>query len=379
MRVDDHGPFRVGVTRDIRRRDGALVFAPIGLEALERPGIEWRFLADDARELTPELLGDLDGLCHFSPAVTAASLDGVERLAIVARHGVGLDSVDLDACTARGIAVTVTPEAVTRPMASAAVVLVLALAHRLADRDRALRAGEWGEGRFVPIGLGLTGRTLGVIGFGRIGREVVRLLAPWEMRVLVATRSPVPAEGIGVEPVVLDVLLAEADVVVVASPLTPETRHLLDARRLGLMKPTAFLVNVARGPIVDQGALVDALREGRLAGAGLDVFEREPIPVADELLALPNVVGAPHSLGYTDELVRGCVESVCNALLTVAAGDVPGDVANPAVLESPRFREKLHRFAERARAEAGRGRQPRACCDLFAAVDRRGGSRSAFV
>ena len=180
-------------------------------------------------------------------------------------------------------------------MASAAVTLVLALAHRLRERDRALHDGDWGEGRFDPTGTGLRGRTLGVIGYGRIGREVVRLLAPWGMQVLVTQRTPVDEDGVAY--VALETLLAAADVVVVACPLTDETRGLLDARRLGLMKPTALLVNVARGAIVDQPALVEALREGRLAGAGLDVVDPEPLPAGDPLLELPNVVGAPHSLG----------------------------------------------------------------------------------
>jgi phosphoglycerate dehydrogenase-like enzyme len=340
-------PFTIGVTRDLRKPDGTFAFEPFGLGALDVPGVEWAFLPEDARPLTPELLRGLDGLYHFSAPVTAASLDGVERPAVLARHGVGLDFVDLDACTAHGVAVTITPDGVTRPMASAAVSLVLALAHRLADRDRALHAGDWGERRFEPLGMGLSGRTLGLVGYGRIGREIARLLAPWGMEVLVTTRRPIDEEG--VEWTELDDLLARADVVVVASALTPETRGLLDARRLGLLKPSAFLVNVARGQIVHQRALVDALREGRLAGAGLDVFDPEPLPAGDPLLAQPGLIGAPHSLGYTDQLVRGCVDEACAALLAVARGEVPPDVANPAVLDSARFREKLARYAEASR------------------------------
>ena len=334
--------FSIGVTRDVRKPDGAFAFAPFGLEALEVPGVEWSFLAEDARPLTPELLQGLDGLYHFSAPVTVASLDGVERLTVLARHGVGLDFVDLDACTERGIAVTITPDGVTRPMASAAVALILALAHRLPDRDGVLRAGDWAQRRFEPIGVGLTDRVLGLIGYGRIGREIARLLAPWCMRVLVATRHRVDEPG--VEWLELDELLRRADVVVVACALTPETRGLVDARRLALMKPTALLVNVARGQIVDQAALVAALQEGRIAGAGLDVFDPEPLPADDPLLELPTVVGAPHSLGYTDELVRGCIEGACASLLAVSRGEIPPHVANPHVLERAAFREKLARY-----------------------------------
>jgi phosphoglycerate dehydrogenase-like enzyme len=338
-------PFFVGVERATRRPDGTFVFAPYDLSPLEVDGVRCAFLAEDARPLTPDLLREIDGLYHYSAPVTEASLDGVDRLVVLARHGVGLDFVDLEACTSRGIAVTITPQGTTRPMASAAVALVLACSHRLRERDRSLHEGDWGPNRFVPQGVGLTGRTLGVIGYGRIGREIVRLLAPWEMDVLVTQRTPV--DEAGVRHVPLETLLADSDVVVVACPLTDETRGLLDARRLGLMKPTAFLVNVARGAIVDQHALVEALREGRLAGVGLDVVDPEPLPADDPLLELPNVVGAPHSLGYTDELVRGCVESACAALLSAAAGRVPAELANPAVVDNPLFTEKLTRFAAR--------------------------------
>jgi phosphoglycerate dehydrogenase-like enzyme len=342
--------FLVGVERSTRRPDGSFVFSPYDLSPLEVDDIEWEFLAEDARPLTPNLLQGIDGLYHYSAPVTEASLQGVDRLVVLARHGVGLDFVDLDACTRRGIGVTVTPRGTTRPMASAAVALVLACSHRLRERDRALHDGDWGANRFVPLGVGLTGRTLGVIGYGRIGREVVRLLAPWEMDVLVTQRTPVDEEGVRHVP--LDTLLADSDVVVVACSLTDETRGLLDARRLALMKPTAFLVNVARGAIVDQRALVHSLRERRLAGAGIDVVDPEPLPGDDPLLELPNVVGAPHSLGYTDQLVRDCVASACGALLSAAAGGVPADLANPAVVDNPIFTEKLSRIAARG------GRQP---------------------
>jgi phosphoglycerate dehydrogenase-like enzyme len=345
MPEDRHHIFRVGVTRDLRRADGTLAFAPLDLSRLEHEGVEWAFLDEDARPLTPGLLAGLDGLYHFSAPVMEESLAGVERLAVVARQGVGLDFVDVAACTRRGIAVTITPDAVTRPMASAAAALVLAVAHRLAERNRALHAGDWHEGRFAPHGSGLTGRTLGVIGYGRIGRELIRLLAPWQMRVLATRRAP--ADEAGVDLVDLETLLGAADIVVVTCPLTDETRGLLDARRLALMKPTAFLVNVARGAIVDQAALVAALQQGRLAGAGVDVVDPEPLPVDDPLLALPNVIGAPHSLGYTDELIESCVASVCASLLTVASGRVPPDLANPEVVENPLFTAKLARLSPR--------------------------------
>jgi phosphoglycerate dehydrogenase-like enzyme len=326
--------FRVGVSRE--------TFLPFGLEPLDRAGVPWEWLAEEVPELTPELLQGYDALVHFFARITPASIEGVDRLALIARHGVGLDMVDLDGCTERGIAVTITPDGIRRPMASAAVAFILALSHQLVERNSVFHSGRWKEDRFSVIGFGLNGRTLGVIGFGNIGRDLVRLIEPWGMRVLVST--PHPTDEPGVTYVQLDELLAEADVVVVTCPLKPETYHLLDARRLALMKPTAVLVNVARGAIVDQAALVEALRAGRLAGAGLDVFEQEPVPSGDPILGLPNVVAAPHSLGYTDQLLRGCVDSACASILAVREGRVPQYVANPMVLERPEFRSKLERL-----------------------------------
>jgi phosphoglycerate dehydrogenase-like enzyme len=339
--------FRIGVTRDVVRPDGSLIFAPISLDQLDAaPGVRWSFLDRNLPRLEPEQLRDLDGLFHFSPVVDAGSLEGVERLAVIARHGVGVDFIDLDACTERGIAVTITPGGMARPMASAAVTLVLALSHRLLEREQALRERRWSEGRFAMLGQGLTGLTLGLVGYGRIGRETARLLRPWGMRVLVSQRSD-PGDP-EVEHVPLETLLATSDVVVISCPLTPATRHLIDRERLALMKPTAVLVNIARGPIVDQAALAEALHAGRLGGAGLDVFETEPVADDDPILTAPNVVAAPHALGFWNQLFRDCVAEACSVLLEVAAGRVPPEVVNRAVLESARFQAKLERFAARS-------------------------------
>jgi phosphoglycerate dehydrogenase-like enzyme len=342
--------FRVGVTADFRSEDGSFLFAPAAdLRALdERPGVEWEYLPGREPVLSAQAVSGFDALLHLLAGVTAETLAGAERLVLIARSGVGLDPIDLDACTAAGIAVTITPDAVPRPMASAAVALILALAHRLADRNDAFRRGAWDEGRSGVIGTGLPGRTLGLIGFGRIGREVNRLLRPFELRTLVATPrlDDRTAREHGVEAVDLDTLLSQADFVLVACPLNRQTIHLLDERRLALMRPSAFLVNVARGGIVDERALVAALEEGRIAGAGLDVFEEEPLGSDAAILRAPNVIAAPHSLGYTDDLLRGCVGGACAAILAVAAGEVPVHVVNPDVLESRRFRERLRALSQ---------------------------------
>jgi phosphoglycerate dehydrogenase-like enzyme len=311
--------FRVGITRDLIGAGGRPVY-DIGLHMLEEAGHTWEFLARDEPELSPDLVQGFDALLVWAPFVTRRTLDGADRLKVVSRLGVGFDNVDVAACAERGIRVTITPDAVRRPVASAAVMLILALAHALPQKERLIRAGRWAE-RFASLGGGLTGKTVGVVGLGNIGREICRLLAPFDVRLVAADPYARPLDGVDL--VELDRLLEESDFVVIVTPLNEETRHLVDATRLALMKHTAFLVNVARGPVVDQAALTQALRERRIAGAALDVFEQEPIAPDDPLLALDNVILAPHMIAVTEETVRALGESACRAVLAVAAGREP--------------------------------------------------------
>ncbi|HEX9246108.1 MAG TPA: NAD(P)-dependent oxidoreductase, partial [bacterium] len=263
------GRFRVGLTRDFLNAKGELRFG-IGLELVgERPDIEWEYLAKDTPEVPNEAVRGYDALLVLAPKVTAQTLEGNDRLAIIARFGVGYDSVDVTACTRRGIAVTITPDGVRRPVAVAAVTYVLALSQKLLVKDRLTRAGRWAE-KGDHMGMGVVDRVLGIIGLGNIGREVCRLARPFGLR-LIAHDPYVDrdaAASVGAELVGLDDLLRAADFVCICAALTDDSRHLIDARRLALMKPTAYLINVARGPIVDQAALTQALRAGRLQGGG---------------------------------------------------------------------------------------------------------------
>ena len=196
------------------------------------------------------------------------------------------------------------------------------------------------------MGIGLTGRTLGVIGLGNIGRELFRLAAPLEMRhaAFDPYASAESAAASGIELVALDSLLTQADFVVVCCALTADTHHLLDRRRLRLMKPTAFLINIARGPIIDQAALTEALTERRIAGAALDVFESEPVSSDDPLLQLDNVIVAPHAIAWTDELFLGNGRAACQSILDVALGRIPRHIVNREVLDSPALLAKLGQF-----------------------------------
>ena len=236
------------------------------------------------------------------------------QLRIVAQYGVGYDNVDLEAARARGIVVTNTPDVLTRASAELTIALILALLRRVAEGDRLIRRGKrWSLSPTFMLGASVEGRTLGVVGLGRIGREVARLAAALGMRVIHSSRS----SGLP-----LDELLAQADVVTLHTPLTSETRHLIDERALGLMRPDAFLVNTSRGAVVDQPALVRALRERRIAGAALDVFEREP-EVPAELLGLENVVLTPHVASATVEAREAMGMLVVEALQDVLVDGRP--------------------------------------------------------
>ncbi len=332
--------FHVGVTRDFLKPDGTLGFGDIGLSLLkEAPGVSHEFLAENTPELRADQVKGFDALLVLAPRVTAATLDGADRLTVVARFGVGYDNVDVEACTRRGVLLTITPDGVRRPVAVAVLTLVLALSHKLLIKDRLTRAGRWAE-KLDHMGTGVTGRTLGVIGLGNIGREVFALARPFGMRHLACDPYAASAEA-GVELVDLQTLLRASDFVCVCCALTPETHHLINAERLALMKPTACLINVARGPIVDQQALTAALRERRIQGAGLDVFEQEPIDPNDPILTLENVIVSPHAICWTDECFLGNGRSACESILDVAAGRVPRHVVNRAALDHPRLKEKF--------------------------------------
>jgi phosphoglycerate dehydrogenase-like enzyme len=342
---------RLGITSDFLNPDGTLGFGDIGLDLLTSDvRIQREFLPNHGAELPPEVANQFDALLVLAPTITASTLRDCRRLTIVARFGVGYDSVDVPACTRNDVVLTITPSGVRRPVAVSALTLLLALAHKLLIKDRLTRAGRWSE-KLQHMGIGLTGRTLGLVGLGNIGREIARLVAPLDMRLLAFDPfvSAQTARVSGADLCGLETLLQQADFVCIACGLTPETHHLLDAARLAQMKPTAFLINVARGPIVDQAALTRALQARSIAGAALDVFEKEPIDADDPLLALDNVILAPHAICWTDEIFRGNGRAACQSILDVAAGRIPQDVVNRDVLARKGFQEKLARLARCAR------------------------------
>ena len=282
-------------------------------------------------ELIP-LVGDVDGILAGTDSFTRRVLDAAPRLKVIARIGVGYDAVDLAAADALGIWVTVTPGTNEHSVADAALTLILALGRKLLQAAETTRAGKWDR----PLGLEMRGQVLGLIGFGRIGRQVALRARAFGMEVLIydVFQDEAAARELGCRYVTLDELLGAADFVSLHAPATPDTTDVINARTLALMKPTAFLVNTARGELIDEIALHEALAAGRLAGAGLDVFKQEPPGPANPLLALPNVIALPHVAGVTAQAAENMSVLAADNLLASLRGEKPPHpINNPS---SPR-------------------------------------------
>jgi len=336
--------FRVGLTRDILDSRGEPAFGRKALSVLDGAAhVEWDYLSDVVPHLTPEHAAQYDAVYVNIARVPAAAVARSDcRLRVVARHGVGYDSVDVAAMTEAGILVTNTPSPMPRPVATIALTFILALAGKLMLKDKLTRTGRWNE-RMDNMGLGLTGRTLGVIGAGRIGKELLRMARTFDLKLIAADPNVDTVElgYVGARKVDMDTLLATADFVVVACLLDPSTRHLVGAPQLAKMRPDAYFINVARGPIVDEPALIAALQAGKIAGAAVDVFEQEPVDPANPLLAMENVIVTPHSLCWTDECFHNMASTGLASIVDALAGKRPQFVVNPAVLDHPRVRAWL--------------------------------------
>jgi phosphoglycerate dehydrogenase-like enzyme len=336
--------FRVGLERGFLDETGQTAWPDIGISPLkEASNVAVEFLAEATPELLPQHIRPYGGLILGGAAVSRRTFaEGSFDLIVVARHGVGYDRIDVEACTENDVALCTTPTASKHPVASASFAYLMALAKRLVDKDRLVRTGRWDlKGRYC--GNEIYGKTLGIVGLGNTGGELARLIAPFAMRVLAFDpyTPPEVAERLGVTLAPLDDVLKTADFVCIHAALTPQTRRLIGARELALLKPTAYFINCARGPIVDQAALTEALQARRIAGAGLDVFEEEPLSVADPLIRLDNVMLSPHTAAHTLELsiAMGNVNSA--QLLAAASGEAPSYVVNREVLERNGFRRKL--------------------------------------
>lgn len=268
------------------------------------------------------------------------------KLRVVMRTGVGFDGVDLEAATSAGVAVFTTPKANADAVADFALALMLGCLRQLLVLDDAVRAGNW---RSVSVSGDLTGATVGIVGLGAIGKSVVRRLSGFDCKVLAAEPQPDRefCRKWGVELTNLDALLPQVDVLTLHAQMDRHNRHMIGKRELSLMKPTAILINTARGGLIDQTALVTALRSRQLAGAGLDVFENEPLPVNHPLIGLPSVILSSHEASFTWRGINSTLDAAVATLLSLADGKFPDGCVNP------RVRDTFGRDTVRARGELG--------------------------
>ncbi|MCS6850804.1 MAG: phosphoglycerate dehydrogenase [Gemmataceae bacterium] len=308
------------------------------LDVLRAGGFEPVYPAKQAQLTEAELLEALRGIPAViagSEPYTAAVIAAHPQLRVIARAGVGYDAVDVAAATAHGVAVTIAPGTNQDAVAEHTFALILGLAKNLPSQHNALKAGRWERRANLPV----RGRTLGIVGLGRIGKAVALRAKAFAMPLL--AYEPYPDHSFvaehGIRLVSLETLLAESDFVSLHVPLTPESRYLINRRTLGLMKPTAFLVNTARGGLVNEADLLQALQAGWIAGAALDVFEEEPPPADHPLLALENVLVTPHAAGVDLQSRDEMAHSAASAIVALSRGQWPAEqIVNPEV--RPHFR-----------------------------------------
>ena len=353
---------RVAFTGDYLNEQGECAYGDLSLPMLESSGlVRYHFLRDQAPQLgdrnywhsfyalevRPEHLIGVDALVVLRPWVKRSTLEAADELVVIGRSGAGYDKIDVAACTDHDVALFNAPLGLHHSTASSALLFMLALAKRLPEQERVARSGDWSAQARI-MGSELQGRTLGIVGLGHSGRELARLAAPFEMRVLAYSphADGEQAAALDVELTSLDELIRTADFVSLHARLTAENRGLIGAAQIALMKPTAYFVNIARGELVDQAALVEALRARRIAGAALDVFEVEPLPVGDPLMSLDNCILTPHWNASTSDVWCATGEATAAGILRIARGEFPDNVINREVLDRPGFQEKLQRFAE---------------------------------
>lgn len=355
--------FRVALTGDFLHEKAGNPSVDIGLGLLDsEPRINYRFIDDhvpkrgDASwfdrmyslEVTPQHIAAVDGLVVLRPWIKRSTFEnGADNLTVIGRTGAGYDKIDVDGCTENDVAVFNCPLELNHSTASTALLFILALSKRVMEQDRITRQGRW-DLQPATMGAELEGRTLGIIGLGHSGRELVRLVEPFGMRVIAYSphADPKQAASLGVRLVSLDSLLRESDFVSLHHRLTPQTRRMIGRQQLSLMKPSAYLINIARGELIDQPALVDVLQRHAIAGAALDVFEVEPLPKDDPLTKLDNVILTPHYSPATVDIWAATGRATSTGMIRAAHGQLPDHIVNPAVLDRPGFRAKLARFAE---------------------------------
>ena len=332
---------------DIFDGDGNLRFKDMGFRVFEEyPLVESFVLLETRAEIGSDQLVEANGMVVFGGRVTRETVANAGDLLVLSRIGVGYDSVDVEACTENDVALLIAAGAVDRSVAEATVGWLIALTHHIKAKDRLVRDGAWDD-RTMFHGIELRDRTLGVVGLGGIARETIRLLSVFGMNQPLAFDpylEPAAAAQAGVEQVELDALMRRADFISIHCPLTEETRDLIGPRQLELMKPEAYLVNTARGGIINEEALYEVLAAKKIAGAAIDCFDGEPLTKPHRFGEFENTLLAPHAIAWTEELFRDVGAAAIRGVAELAMGRMPHAVVNRAVLDQPGFREKWKRL-----------------------------------
>jgi phosphoglycerate dehydrogenase-like enzyme len=348
MTTDRSGTFIVAMTADFFDAGGCPKYRDLGLSVFEQhTHIERRVFAEHRPAIGLDQIGDAQGVIVLTPRVAAESVSRAENLLAIGRFGVGYDSVDVAACTQADVLVFITAGAVDRSVAEAVVGWMIAITHHVRIKDSLVRTGRWDE-RSRYMGGELRDRTLGVIGLGGIARATLALLQGFGMKPPLAYDplvDPAVAERLGVRLIALNELLREADFVSIHCPLNEQTQGLIGARELALMKPEAYLINTARGGIVDEHALYRALQDRRIAGAAIDCFTQEPVTSPHRFGELDNVLLAPHCIAWTNELFRDIGRAVCQGMVDLSLGQKPKGVVNPQVFDRPGFQAKWKKLS----------------------------------
>ena len=335
--------FPVLMTGDFYGPDGSPKYRDMGLSVFAaNPQIACKPFAEHRPEIGADQIGAAAGVIVLTPKVTAKSLANSKDLLAVGRFGVGYDTVDGPACTAADVLLFITPGAVNRPVAEATVGWMISLCHNVLIKDRLVHSANGTSGS-KHMGRELRDRTLGVVGMGGIGKTVVELLRGFGMKQPLAFDpflDEAGAQRAGVKAVSLETLLREADFVSVHCPLTDKTRNLIAAKEIAPDEAGAYLINTARGGIVVEDALFAALKERRIAGAALDCFEVEPVTKPHRFGELDNVIMAPHSIAWTDELFRDIGRAACQGMVDLSQGKKPMGVINAEVFDRKGFQEK---------------------------------------
>ena len=339
--------FAVALTADFFGSDGKVLFRDVGLSVLEQQaGMGIVPMQNFYPTVKPEQLRGVQGAILMEAGADKHTLSDSENLLALARFGVGYNDIDVQACTDADVLFFTAAGAVDRSMAEATIGWMFALSHQFRMKDLLVRRGEWNQAHHY-VGMELRERTFGSIGFGGIARATIDLLRGFSMAPPIAFDpyvDPSEAEKLGVRLVSLDELMRQADFISIHCPLNDKTRNLIGQRELALMKPEAFLINTARGGIVNEDALFQSLTEKRIAGAAIDVFVGEPFSEPHRFSVLDNTLLAPHAVGLTHEIYRDIGHAVCRGMVDLAFGRRPASVINPELLERSSFTKKWERL-----------------------------------